>query len=64
MNDMRCSKCRKKLAEIAIKDGTVSILCNHRHNGERCKTVNTLHIHPVSSGIPKTSQDVLYNKAN
>jgi len=40
LNQMMCSNCGKKLAEIKIKDGVVSIKCN------KCGVIN---IHSTQS---------------
>lgn len=39
LNTMVCSNCGKKLAEIKIKDGTVSVKC-------KCGTINILTTTP------------------
>lgn len=42
LNSMICSNCGKKLAEIRVKDGVVSIKC-------KCSHINTVEIKPTES---------------
>jgi len=44
LNSMTCNNCGKKLAEIKVKDGTVSIKCN------KCGTLNVQETKPVQNG--------------
>lgn len=44
LNSMTCNNCGKKLAEIKIKDGVVSIKCS------KCGTINVQEVKPVENG--------------
>lgn len=43
LNSMTCNNCGKKLAEIKIKDGVVSVKCN------KCGTLNVQETKPTKS---------------
>lgn len=61
LSEIRCSKCGRKLAEYAMRDGEIRIMC--RHNAGKglgaCNRLNVVEVRPDRKNNDTISQDAI-----